>query len=71
MRRISSCSDRLQAEIVASFLEDSGIAVELRSDDAGGLNTAMTAANGVHLFVHENQLDEARKILESEFPEKR
>jgi len=66
LRKVTSFSDRIEAELLANYLKSCGIEVFLKSDDAGGINTAMTASNGVHLFVSEAQFEEASAILNAE-----
>ncbi|HYX39241.1 MAG TPA: DUF2007 domain-containing protein [Oligoflexus sp.] len=61
---LTSFSDRLQADLAASAIRGSGIRVELKSDDAGGLYPPLTVANGVELYVPEEQLDHAKELLQ-------
>ncbi|MBC7530597.1 MAG: DUF2007 domain-containing protein [Oligoflexus sp.] len=69
IRKLTSYSDRMEGEMAASFLKACGIDVLVRSDDAGGINNAMTASNGIHLFVHESQLEEALELLKTDMSE--
>ena len=64
--KLTSYSNRIEGEMVASFLEGSGIFVMIKSDDAGGINNAMTASNGIHLYVSSTQFEEARTLLEAD-----
>ncbi|HYX39281.1 MAG TPA: DUF2007 domain-containing protein [Oligoflexus sp.] len=61
---LTSFSDRLQADLAACAIRGSGIRVELKSDDAGGLYPPLTVAYGVELYVPEEQLDHAKELLQ-------
>jgi hypothetical protein len=67
--KLTSYSDRIESELVSSFLEGNGIFVLIKSDDAGGINNSMTASNGVHLYVSSTQFEEAKALLEADITE--
>lgn len=57
---------RVEAEIAKSLLESMGIKAMVSADDAGGMMAAPFAYTaGVELIVREEDLDKAKKILES------
>jgi len=58
-----SFPDRLIANLTASMLRGSGILVQIRSDDAGGVDPALALVNGVDLLVPEDQLNLAQELL--------
>ncbi len=58
-----SYSDRMIANLTASMLRGSGILVQIRSDDAGGVDPALALVNGVELLVPEEQLALAQDLL--------
>jgi hypothetical protein len=58
-----SYSDRMIANLTANMLRGSGIQVQVRSDDAGGVNPALALVNGVELLVPEEQLAMAQDLL--------
>ncbi len=63
MVKLTSFSDRIEAEMLKSFLVDSGINVIIHSDDSFGINNGMTAANGVFIIVPREQLEDAQVLL--------
>jgi hypothetical protein len=58
-----SYPDRMIATLTANMLRGSGILVQIRSDDAGGLDPALALVNGVELLVPEEQLAMAQDLL--------
>jgi hypothetical protein len=65
IRKLASYSDFMQAQLIMNLLEGCGIPVLNRSDNAGGIDNGLFASNGIHLYVHEDNLIEALKIIES------
>lgn len=58
-----SFPDRIIANLTANMLRGSGILVQIRSDDAGGVDPALALVNGVELLVPEEQLVMAQDLL--------
>jgi hypothetical protein len=58
-----SYPDRMIANLTANMLRGSGILVQIRSDDAGGVDPALALVNGVELLVPEDQLAMAQDLL--------
>lgn len=58
-----SFPDRMMANLTANMLRGSGILVQVRSDDAGGVDPALALVNGVELLVPEEQLAMAQDLL--------
>jgi hypothetical protein len=60
---VKSCDNRLQADLMKAYLECEGIEVIMQADDAGGTLPTLSLLNGVSLFVPENDLIRAQKIV--------
>jgi hypothetical protein len=60
---LTTYPDRMIANLTANMLRGSGILVQVRSDDAGGVDPALALINGVELLVPEEQLAMAQEIL--------
>ncbi|HET9237355.1 MAG TPA: DUF2007 domain-containing protein [Oligoflexus sp.] len=58
-----SYPDRMIANLNANMLRGAGILVQVRSDDAGGVDPALALVNGVELLVPEDQLAMAQELL--------
>jgi hypothetical protein len=58
-----SFPDRIIAHLTANMLRGAGILVQIRSDDAGGVDPALALVNGVQLLVPEEQLSMAQDLL--------
>jgi hypothetical protein len=58
-----SFPDRILANLTANMLRGAGILVQIRSDDAGGVDPALALVNGVQLLVPEEQLSMAQDLL--------
>lgn len=58
-----SFSDRIMANLTANMLRGSGILVQIRVDDAGGVDPALALVNGVELLVPVEQLAMAQDLL--------
>jgi hypothetical protein len=56
--------DRLEGELARITLEAAGIQSALFADDAGGAQPAMTLSNPSRLLVHQDDIAEARAVLE-------
>lgn len=65
LRKLTSFSDPMQAQLVKNLLEGCGIPVLNLSDNAGGIDNGLFASHGIHLYVHKDDLDEALKIMET------
>lgn len=61
--KVTSVSDRTYANLLISLLEGCGFHVKSSSDDAGGINNAMTASTGVDLYVLEDEAEDAIAVL--------
>lgn len=66
MAKLASFPNRLQAEMAAAVLESNDIAHTVRGDDVGifGPGHIGPTVLGVEVWVAEEQLEEARRILE-------
>lgn len=62
-RKLTSYSDRIQADITKSILESAEIPVEIRSDSAIGYQGNMFSVDGFHLYVSEDMYEEAKQVL--------
>lgn len=60
---LASFPDRMLANLTANMLRGSGILVQVRSDDAAGLEPALSLINGVELLVPEEQLSQAQELI--------
>ncbi len=56
---------RVEAEIVAGVLRDSGIDAVVRADDLGGTDPALWMVRGVHVLVRPADRDRAEEIAAS------
>lgn len=65
-RKLTSFSDRIQADIIKSLLESNEIPVFVKHDSAIGYPSNAFSADGFHLFVPEDLYDEALKIISTE-----
>jgi hypothetical protein len=66
VRKLTSFSDRIQADIIKSLLESNEIPVMIQHDSAIGYPGNSFSADGFHLFVPEELYDEALKIISTE-----
>jgi len=66
VRKLTSFSDRIQADIVKSLLESNEIPVMVQHDSAIGYPGNVFSADGFHLFVPSDLYDEAMKIISTE-----
>ena len=58
--------NRLEADMMKSYLESEGIEVIIQADDAGGMLPTLASLNGVFLFVPEKDVAYAQKIIKNE-----
>jgi hypothetical protein len=67
MISIKTVQTRLEAEVVKGFLETHGITVFITADDKGGASPFPLAptVTGVHIFVKESDVSNAKKLLQS------
>jgi len=63
VRKLTSFSDRIQADLVKSRLESSGIQVFIKFDSEIGYMGNMFSAEGFHIYVPEDQYEEALQII--------
>lgn len=59
---------RPEAELARALLDDAGIPATVESDDAGGMYPSMANVGGVRLLVREEDLEDARAVLEDSLP---
>lgn len=55
---------RLTADLIKAYLEEAGIATIIQADDGGGTMPYLSFSSGVKIFVPENNLEDAKKIME-------
>jgi len=55
----------MDAQLLKSELEASGIDCFIKSDDAGGMMPHLTKANGVTIMIHKENMAIANAILQS------
>lgn len=65
LRKLTSYSDSIEAQLMMNLLESCGIPVLNLSDNAGGIDNGLFASNGIHLYVHKDNLSEAVEIMET------
>lgn len=63
MKTVKVFSNRSEAEMYASILEQNGIACSILADDCGGLKPSMVIVNGVKLVVEDKKFDEAVNLV--------
>lgn len=66
LRKLTSYSNRMEADLIISFLRGHGFEVVVRSDDVGGIYSSLTTGSGVHLYVYDDQFEDATLLLQSE-----
>ncbi|MDD9950998.1 MAG: hypothetical protein OXT67_05480 [Zetaproteobacteria bacterium] len=64
MIHIRTFMTRTDAELSRIFLAGHGICAEVRADDLAGLCSAFHMANGAHLWVEEEQAEDACALLQ-------
>jgi hypothetical protein len=62
-RKLTSFSDRIQADLIKSLLESNEIPVMIQHDSAIGYPGNAFSADGFHLYVPEDLYEEAMKII--------
>ena len=60
---------RIEAEVLRSLLESSGIKSWILSDDAGSMYPAQAIINGVRLMVRDEDFKTASELLDKNDPE--
>ena len=60
---VKVCDSRLEADLIKAYLECEGIEAIIQADDAGGTLPTLSLLNGVSIFVSENDLSSAQKII--------
>jgi len=58
-------NSRPEAEVAKTFLEAEGITCHILADDQGGLVPGSAISHGIALQVNEEDLEEAKGLLES------
>ena len=61
-------NSRIEAEVLKSLLESSGIKSWILSDDAGSMYPAQASINGVRLMVRDEDFKTAIELLTSNEP---
>ena len=56
-------NNRIEAEVLKSLLESSGIKSWILSDDAGSMYPSQASINGVRLMVRDEDFKIARELL--------
>lgn len=62
---LAQFDSEIEAQLLESQLSDAGIDYRTVRDDAGGQLPSLTSSNGVKVMVFEDDLDEAREIMEA------
>ena len=62
---VTTCSNKLEAELTKATLEAAGIACYLKVDDVAMMFPNMDFTSGIKLLVDEESLEEARMVLSS------
>lgn len=62
---VRTFSYRHEAEFCRSVVDGHGIEARVTSDDCGSVDPALGLVRGVHLLVDEEQLEQARRLLDS------
>ena len=62
-------NNRIEAEVLKSLLESSGMKSWILSDDAGSMYPAQASINGVRLMVRDEDLKTAIELLAKNEPE--
>jgi hypothetical protein len=60
---VKICDNRLEADILKSYLEVEGIQVIIQADDAGGMLPPLNSLSGVRLFVPKDDFLRAQEII--------
>ena len=63
MKKVATCNNRIEAEIIKSKLESCGIPATISADDEGGLHPGLALTQGVEVYVADDNEDEAVAIL--------
>lgn len=56
--------DEMEAQVLVSHLNEENIESIIEKDDAGGMYPQLQAARGVKVFVEENDLEKAKRVIE-------
>jgi hypothetical protein len=60
---VAEVGNRVEADMMASYLSSHGINAHVSADDAGGTDPIYQFAFGVRVLVPSSQQDEARRLL--------
>ncbi len=63
VRKLTSFSDRIQADLVKTLLESSGIQVVIKFDSEIGYTGNLFSAEGFHIYVPEDRYEEALQLI--------
>ena len=63
LKTLKIFNTRIEAEVLRSLLESSGIKSWILSDDAGSMYPAQACINGVRLMVRDEDLKTASELL--------
>ena len=65
MRTVAIVPVRSLGEPLVSFLRDSGVHAEIRSDDCGGVDPALAFTRGVEVRVADEDFERAEALLKT------
>lgn len=68
LKTLKIFNNRMEAEVLRSLLESSGIKSWILSDDAGSMYPAQASINGVRLMVRDEDFKTASELLASSEP---
>jgi hypothetical protein len=60
---IAEVNSRVEADMMAGYLQQNGINAHVSTDDAGGVDPILQFAVGVRVLVAPGEVDEARRLL--------
>ncbi|MFK7826151.1 MAG: DUF2007 domain-containing protein [Oligoflexales bacterium] len=66
MKKIATCNNRIEAEIIRSKLESCGISATISADDEGGMHPGLALTQGVEVYVSDDNEEEALAIVTKE-----
>lgn len=70
LKMIRTLGNRIEAEIIKSFLSANGIVSEIFADDANQSYPSLSSVRGVNIYVKEDDYEDAISLLER-FDEKK
>ncbi|PLX18852.1 MAG: hypothetical protein C0601_03515 [Candidatus Muiribacterium halophilum] len=61
---LTSCSNRIEAELLKGYLESEGVKAFIEADDCGGMAPHLHVLISIKIYVAENELEKAKGLLE-------